>query len=51
MKTGISRRQFNAALGWGAAAIALAEFGLLGARRMPRKASRSPRPAPPGAKG
>jgi hypothetical protein len=28
MKTGISRRQFHAALGWGAASIALSEFGL-----------------------
>ena len=29
MKTGISRRQFHAALGWGAASIALSEFGLM----------------------
>ena len=28
MTTGINRRQFNAALGWGAAAIGLTEFGL-----------------------
>ena len=28
MKSGISRRQFHAALGWGAASIALSEFGL-----------------------
>jgi hypothetical protein len=28
MKTGISRRQFHAALGWGGALIALSEFGL-----------------------
>jgi len=28
MITGISRRQFHAALGWGAASIALSEFGL-----------------------
>jgi len=28
MKTGISRRQFHAAFGWGAASIALSEFGL-----------------------
>ena len=28
MKTGISRRQFHAALGWGAASIAISEFGL-----------------------
>ena len=28
MTTGINRRQFQAALGWGAAAIALAEVGL-----------------------
>jgi len=28
MKTGINRRQFHGALGWGAASIALSEFGL-----------------------
>jgi len=28
VKTGINRRQFQAALGWGAASIALAEFGM-----------------------
>ena len=28
MKTGISRRQFHTALGWGATSIALSEFGL-----------------------
>jgi hypothetical protein len=28
VKTGINRRQFHAALGWGAASIALSEFGL-----------------------
>ena len=28
MQTGISRRQFHAALGWGAASIALSEFGM-----------------------
>ena len=28
MTTGISRRQFHTALGWGAASIALAELGL-----------------------
>jgi hypothetical protein len=28
MKTGISRRQFHTTLGWGAASIALSEFGL-----------------------
>lgn len=33
MTTGINRRQFNAALGWGAAAIAAAEFGLSRAAR------------------
>src|SRR5258708_40362593 len=27
MTTGMTRRQFNAALGWGAASIAAAEFG------------------------
>jgi putative spermidine/putrescine transport system substrate-binding protein len=33
MKTGISRRQFQAALGWGAASIALGEVGLSRAAR------------------
>jgi len=28
MKPGISRRQFHTALGWGAASIAISEFGL-----------------------
>jgi hypothetical protein len=28
MKSGISRRQFHAVLGWGVASIALSEFGL-----------------------
>lgn len=28
MKSRISRRQFQAAIGWGAASIALSEFGL-----------------------
>ena len=33
MTTGINRRQFHAALGWGAAGVALAEMGLSGAAR------------------
>src|SRR5512143_428998 len=33
MTTGISRRQFHTALGWGATSIALAELGLSGPAR------------------
>ena len=51
MKTGISRRQFNAALGWGAAVDSAQRIRSVAPRRVPRKTSRSPRPARPGAKG